>query len=148
MTREQKFGTIAVIVGVGITLAALFAGCGLTPYYKALDVAEKINIVAAQKFPDFDKAKRSQLVQAAHDKADGEQQLASWDVTADKLIKASEGIHASVILAKDGLKDVKAGVRKWSELTAWIGPVLRGATNLVALFAAVGLKLEVSNGSP
>jgi hypothetical protein len=122
----------------------LFGGCvsAYTTTAATLTAAERTVQAAAEQFPAFDQHKRKQIVDEAKSKAEGLQALADWDTTSDRIVKAVDGAHASVRLGADGLKGVRDGLRKPSDLSAWIGPALRVGVDLVRLLEAVGLKLK------
>lgn len=121
-----------------IFLLGLSACGGLTPYYATLSAVEKVVSSSADHFKDFDAAKRAQIVHDAKSEQEGLKALATWDITAEKLVKAIEGTDASVRLVRGALEDITKGIRNKSELSAWIGPVLDTAKNLEALLRSVG----------
>ena len=114
---------------------------GLKPYYVALDVAERSVVSAANVFPSFDQAKRTQIVKDAKDKEGGQKALDDWERTSIRVFAAISGTDSAVKLAKDGLVDVANGVRSKADLTGWIGPVLNAARNLAGLLRSVGVNV-------
>ena len=125
-------------------LASLaLTACGLKTTYALLSAAEQVDKAAAAQLPDFDRQTRAGIVLTAKSTEDGTARLHDWDGKVEKLVKAVEGVHASVILARDGANDVSKGIRAKAELSGWIDPVLRAAVNLKNLLASVGLRLAV-----
>jgi len=131
------FGLAAVLFASGCTSAYTITAASLT-------TAEKVVQAAAEQFPAFDKAKRKAITDQATSLEVGKAELAAWDVTAEKAVKAIEGAHASVVLGADGLKGVRDGLRNPKQLSTWIGPAIRVGLDLLNLLAAVGLKLQVN----
>jgi hypothetical protein len=136
-------------IGAWLICAAALAMTGCTSAYTvtaaSLTAAERVVQAASEQFPTFDAEKRKTIVMQATSREGGAKALADWDVTSDKIATAINGAHASVKLGADGLKGVRDGLRKPSELSSWIRPALRVGLDLLNLLAAVGLKL---NGVP
>lgn len=125
-------------------LALLMAGCtsAYTKTAAALIIAERTVQAASEQWPQFSDAKRKAIVAQAASKDAGSKQLDEWDVTADKVVKAIEGAHATVQLGADGLKGVRDGLRDPKQLGSWVTPAIRVGVDLLALLQAVGLNLQ------
>jgi hypothetical protein len=125
--------------------ALLFGGCATayTATAATLTAAERTVQAAVEQYPPFSNAKRQAIVLSAKSLDEGVRGLREWDETEERVVMAIEGAHASVLLAADGLKGVREGLRKPGELQGWIGPALRVGVDLVRLLEAVGLKLKL-----
>lgn len=138
--RALKFAAAWLVC----VLALAMVGCtsAYTKTAAALIVAERTVQAASDEWPKFSDAKRRAIVAQATSKDAGSKQLDEWDVTADKVIKAIEGAHATVQLGADGLKGVRDGLRDPKQLGSWVTPAIRVGIDLLALLNAVGLNLQ------
>ncbi len=128
-------------------LALHMAGCqsAYSVTAASLTAAEKVVQAASDQFPGLDRERRAQIVQKAGSVSGGHAALSEWDVTADKVVTAINGAHASVKLGADGLKGVKDGLRDPKQLSLWIAPAIKVGLDLVNLLGALGLKLQGVN---
>lgn len=126
-----------------LIVALLCTGCAsaLSASYKSLATVDKLVGAAAVAVPQLDQTMQVQIVRDAVSFDDGSGKLKTWREKIAPAYKAVEGAHAAVQLARDGIKDVAAGLRKPSDLGGWISAALNAAQNLVVLLAAVGITL-------
>lgn len=119
------------------------SGCatGLKASYASLAAAETIAGASAEAFVRFNAEQEAKVVAEAKTKDEGNKAFAVWRSKADHIAQAIEGVHASVKLARDGIKDVAAGIRHPSELGGWITAALNAAFNLKNLLTGLGVKL-------
>ena len=142
MTQPPLSGTGTAAM-IWLVLSLGMTACGLGTTYALLSAAEQVDKAAAAQLPDYDRQVRAGIVLTSKSTEDGAARLHDWDGKVEKLVKAVEGVHASVVLARDGVVDVSKGLRAKTELTGWIDPVLRAAMNLKNLLSSVGLRLAV-----
>lgn len=128
---------------VVIISALLLAGCGTTMQaaYGSLATAERLAVDCAAGFPDFDREHQRRIIELADSKEKGADALAAWREKRENIVKAIEGTHASVKLARDAIHDIEQGVREKHELQKWIAPALRAAMNLREVLRAMGVKI-------
>ncbi len=128
-----------------VLIALALCGCSASATYSTtyamLATAERVDGIAVAQFPTLDRNKRLAIVSAATSKADGEKQLAAWDVTSDKLTKAIQGTDAAVKLARDAVAEIAAGKRDKAELAGWIASAVRLGIDLKGLLAASGINI-------
>ena len=144
MTAKDR-ETVAIAIGVLIICigAALVSGCntGLKASYASLAAAESIAGASAEAFVRFNAEQESKVVAEAKTREEGNKAFAEWRSKADHIVQAIEGVHASVKLARDGIKDVAAGIRSPSDLSGWIAAALNAAMNLKRLLTGLGIKM-------
>ena len=136
---KRKAGPTILLLAV-VSLSACAQGYAAS--YAGLTAAERINEAAADQFPALDKEKRAGIVRIAKSEAEGKELLAAWDLTAERLVKAVEGTHASVQLARDALAEIKSGLRDKRQLGGWVSTAIQLGIELKDILAASGVPLR------
>lgn len=144
MSKKKSLIIAVISIGLALFIAAMASGCagGYAGAYAGLATAETINGAAAKQFPELDRAKRASIVNAAKSAAEGKAALDAWDVTAEQLVKAIEGTHASAALARQALVEIKAGTRDKRELAGWIATAIKLGIELKDILAAAGVPMK------
>jgi ATP-dependent Clp protease ATP-binding subunit ClpA len=139
--KTAKWLVAYFLCGLALTMVGCTTSQLATNSYKTLTAAESIVGEAAKQFPQLDREHRAQIVARATSEADGVAKLAAWDVTADRLQKAIAGTDATVKMCRDGIADVRAGLKDKSQLAGWIAAGIRLGLDLSDLLASVGVPL-------
>lgn len=121
-------------------LAGLASACaeGVAGSYNLLTAVERRVNRAAERFPAYSEAKQQALLDASATRPEYNAAAGAWREKRELGVRAIEGTHATVKLARGGIADVRAGLRNAKELSTWIGPALRAAQNLFPLLEALG----------
>lgn len=138
-TINRRSSVVPSLIGL-LVVAVCCTGCpaGLAVTYTSLTIVEKRVASAAERFPAYSEAKQLAMLEAAATRPEYSAAVTAWREKRETAVRAIEGTHASVKLARDGIADVRAGLRKASELSTWIAPTIRAAQNLFPLLAALG----------
>jgi hypothetical protein len=120
--------------------AVAACGCagGLAATYATLTGTERIVERAASRFPEYSEQKQQVLLDAAKTRAEYDQAAAAWRKKREPAVKAIEGAQALLQLARDGIADVRAGLKNPAELGGWVTAAIDAARNLAPVLAALG----------
>lgn len=130
-----------VLLSTLFSLPACTLAQAITGSYKGLAIAEKTVGAANAQFPTLDRGHRKEIVDKASTEQQGKDQLAAWDVTADRLVKSIQGTDATIKLCRDALAEISKGVRDKAQLAGWIATGIRLGIDLKDLLAASGVPL-------
>lgn len=131
----------AIALGAALTVVLLTSGCatGMKAAYGSLASAEALVVGVSRELPAYSEAHQRGLVEAARTAEEARIAVAEWRAKRETIVKAIEGGHASVQLARDAIHDIEKGIREKSQLADWIAPALRAVLNLRNVLKAVGV---------
>ncbi len=142
MSARSLWAALAVACALGAVL--LWAGCGtgMKTAYGSLSSAEALVVAVSRELPAYSEAHQRRLVEAAgNDEEAARSAVKAWRERREHIVKAIEGGHASVQLARDAIHDIEKGVREKHEIQDWIAPALRAVLNLRNVLKAVGVHI-------